>query len=64
MFPTLLRSTLDPAFSLDARGAAAGAHGLSTGLAWAFVGLPLAVAYAVTLFRSFAGKAKAEPHGY
>lgn len=64
IFPTILRSTVDPAFSLDARNAAASARGLSIGLAWICVGLPLAVAYGVFLLRSLAGKAKAEPHGY
>lgn len=64
LYPTLLRSTVDPAFSLDAQSAAAGTRGLSIGLAWICVGLPLAVAYGLFLFRTFAGKAKAETHGY
>ncbi len=64
LFPTLLRSTVDPAYSLDAHNAAAGARGLSIGLAWICVGLPLAVVYGLFLLRSFAGKAGADPHGY
>jgi hypothetical protein len=51
LYPTLLRSTFDSAFSLDAQNAAARTRGLSIGLAWSCVGLPLAVAYGLFLFR-------------
>jgi cytochrome d ubiquinol oxidase subunit II len=55
-FPLLLPSTVDPALSLTAPGAAAGAHGLRVALAWWLLGMPLAVAYAVFLFRSMRGR--------
>jgi cytochrome bd ubiquinol oxidase subunit II len=66
VFPVFLRSTLDPAFDLTAFNASASEHGLRTGLAWWLVGLPIAVAYAVFLFRLHRGKvsAAAEGEGY
>jgi cytochrome d ubiquinol oxidase subunit II len=56
LYPVLLPSTLDPAFDLDARSAASGAHGLAVGLAWWIPAMALAVLYFVNLFRSMRGK--------
>jgi cytochrome d ubiquinol oxidase subunit II len=56
LFPTLLRSTVDPRFSLDAVAAAADRHGLLVGLAWWIPALLIALGYFTYLFRSFAGK--------
>jgi cytochrome bd ubiquinol oxidase subunit II len=55
-FPLLLPSTRDPAYSVTAHAAAAGAHGLRVALAWWLLGIPLAVAYAVFLYRSARGR--------
>lgn len=66
VFPVMLKSTLDPAWSLTAYNAAVSPHGLRTGLKWWLVGFPIAVAYFVLLFRLHRGKVKAttETEGY
>jgi cytochrome d ubiquinol oxidase subunit II len=56
--PVMLKSTLDPAFSLTAENSAASAQGLRAGLAWWLVGFPLAVSYFVIVFRLHRGKVK------
>ena len=56
VWPVMLRSTLDPAFSLDAFNASAGAYGLKSGLKWWLVGFPLALGYFAVLFRLHRGK--------
>jgi cytochrome d ubiquinol oxidase subunit II len=65
-YPNLLRSTLDPQFSITAANAAAGAYGLQIGLMWGSVGLTLAAAYFLYLYRSFGGKVEPPTagHGY
>jgi cytochrome d ubiquinol oxidase subunit II len=52
-FPMLLRSTLDPRFSIEAAGAAAGPHSLFAASVWWPIGVVLAAAYTTTLFRVF-----------
>ena len=66
LFPVMLRSTLDPAFSLTAHNTATSPHGLRAGLAWWLVGFPLAVGYFVLLFRLHRGKVRVpeDGHGY
>jgi cytochrome d ubiquinol oxidase subunit II len=64
LFPALLTSTVDPAYTLDAYQAAAGGRALSLGLFWLIPGLALAVAYFVNLFRLMRGKAKADQYGH
>jgi cytochrome d ubiquinol oxidase subunit II len=66
IYPVWLRSTLDPEYSLTAANSAAGHYGLQVALAWWAVGIALAGAYFVNLFRSTRGKvdARAEGHGY
>jgi len=66
LFPVMLRSTLDPAFSLTAHNAATGAHGLRAGLVWWLLGFPLAIGYFLLLFRLHRGKVQApeDEHGY
>jgi cytochrome d ubiquinol oxidase subunit II len=63
VFPVMLKSTLDPAWSLTAYNAAVSQHGLRTGLAWWLVGFPLAVGYLVFLFRIHRGKVKVAADG-
>jgi cytochrome d ubiquinol oxidase subunit II len=64
LFPTLLASTLDRRFDLDAYGTASGRHGLAIGLAWWIPALALAVTYFVILFRSMRGKVAAHDYGH
>lgn len=52
LFPVLLPSTIDPRYDVIAYTAAPGAHGLRVGLGWWMIGIPLAAAYTVYLYRS------------
>jgi cytochrome d ubiquinol oxidase subunit II len=61
MFPTILPSTVDPAYSLTIANAANGRRGLWIGLAWWIPSMLLAVGYFVYLFRSFRGKLTHRP---
>ncbi|HEX9082205.1 MAG TPA: cytochrome d ubiquinol oxidase subunit II, partial [Holophagaceae bacterium] len=63
VYPVMLKSTLDPAFSLTALNASVGAHGLRAGLVWWLIGFPIAVGYFVLLFRFHRGKVKAAAEG-
>jgi cytochrome d ubiquinol oxidase subunit II len=58
LYPWLLFSTLDPAYSLSVDNASAGSVGLRVGLIWWPIAMVLAVGYFVYLFRSFRGKVK------
>ncbi len=66
VFPVMLRSSLDPAWSLTAFNSASSEASLRTGLGWWFVGLPLAITYLVLLFRLHRGKVQpaGEGEGY
>ncbi len=59
LFPNLLISTVDPAYSLTISNAAASPHGLRTALAWFLVGFSLVVTYSFYVYRSFWGKVEA-----
>lgn len=63
VFPVMLKSTLDPAWSLTAYNAAVSHRGLVAGAKWWFLGFPLAVAYFGFLFRLHRGKVKAAADG-
>lgn len=56
LYPLLLRSSIDPAFSLDVPGTANDRGGLAIGLAWWIPAILLALGYFTYLFRSFRGK--------
>jgi cytochrome d ubiquinol oxidase subunit II len=56
VFPVILYSTLAPRFSLTAYDGATAGRGLLVALIWWPIAFVLAVAYAVTVFRSFRGK--------
>jgi cytochrome bd-type quinol oxidase subunit 2 len=60
--PMLLRSTLDPAYSLDAARAASATHGLSLGLYWFTPAIVLAAIYVVMIVRATRGKADPSMH--
>jgi cytochrome bd ubiquinol oxidase subunit II len=66
IYPVWLRSTLDPAYSLTAENSAARSYGLQVALVWGTVGIALAGAYFVYLFRTTRGKVdvRADGHGY
>jgi cytochrome d ubiquinol oxidase subunit II len=64
LFPALLPSTVDSAYTLDAYKAASGELALSRGLLWFIPGLALAAAYFVNLFRLMRGKTKADQYGH
>ncbi len=59
LYPLILRSTLDPRFSLDVASAANDRKGLAIGLAWWVPAIVLAIGYFTYLFRSFRGKVPA-----
>ena len=63
LYPTWLRSTLDPAYSLTAANTATSPHALRVGLYWWPVGFVLAVVYFTVLFRLHRGKIQAAEEG-
>jgi cytochrome d ubiquinol oxidase subunit II len=63
VFPVMLRSTVDEAYSLTAFNASADPHGLVSGLTWWIIGFPLALGYAALLFYLHRGKARAAMDG-
>ncbi len=63
VFPVMLRSTLDPAWSLTALNASVEPHGLRVGLVWWLIGFPLVLVYFAYLFHIHRGKVKAAPEG-
>lgn len=56
LYPLVLPSSLDPAFHLTARAAAADDHGLRVALAWWIPGMMLASAYSLYVHRKFSDK--------
>jgi len=63
VFPVMLRSTLDPAWSLTALNASVESHGLRAGMVWWFIGFPLVLVYFGYLFHIHRGKVKAASEG-
>jgi cytochrome d ubiquinol oxidase subunit II len=57
LYPLLLPSTIDPAYSLDAARTANDHSSLAIGLCWWIPAILLAIGYFAYLFRSFRGKA-------
>lgn len=64
LYPVVLPASTDPSRSLTIYNAAAGAHGLSVGFAWWFLGMGLALTYFFFVFRTFKGKVRPEGEGY
>jgi cytochrome bd ubiquinol oxidase subunit II len=62
LYPVILRSTIAARYDLTAAAAATGRHGLAWGLTWWLPALALAAFYFAYLFRSFAGKVRAQDH--
>jgi cytochrome d ubiquinol oxidase subunit II len=66
LFPIVLPSSTNPAYSLTVSTTLTHAYGLSVGIIWLTVGIALAVGYLVFLARTFKGKVKlpVEGEGY
>jgi cytochrome d ubiquinol oxidase subunit II len=58
MYPYLLPATTDPSYSLTIFNSHTGSYSLSVGLVWWLVGMTLALAYFIFLYRSFRGKVR------
>ena len=63
LYPNVLPA-LDPTHSLTIYNAAAGSYGLTAGLIWWSIGIVIALAYFVFLFRTFRGKVTDEESVY
>ncbi len=57
LYPTILASSVDPAFDVNAHNAAASPRALTLGLIWWIPALVIAIGYFTYLFWSFRGKA-------
>ena len=66
LYPNLLTSSTDPAYSLTVLNVAAQQYGLTVGLVWWTIGILLASGYFIYLYRSFRGKVSlpADGSGY
>jgi cytochrome d ubiquinol oxidase subunit II len=65
LYPTLLPASTDPALSLTIHNTKTGAHSLSVGFVWWIIGMALALAYFIFLYRMFRGKVSLdEESGY
>jgi cytochrome d ubiquinol oxidase subunit II len=64
LYPVVLPASTDAALNLTIYNTAAGAHGLTVGLAWWSLGMVLALGYFFFLFRMFRGKVRLEGEGY
>ena len=63
VFPTMLRSTISPAYTLDATNASSGALSQQVGIYWWVIAMAITVGYFVFLYRSFKGKVRLD-EGY
>ncbi|HLO67419.1 MAG TPA: cytochrome d ubiquinol oxidase subunit II [Holophaga sp.] len=64
LFPVMLRSTLDPAWSLTAYNASAGPYALKAGMRWWLAAFPLALGYFAWLGWVHRGKVEAGDYGH
>ncbi|MBU6453471.1 MAG: cytochrome d ubiquinol oxidase subunit II [Cyanobacteria bacterium REEB67] len=64
MYPQMLISTVDPAFSMTAQTAAIGSTGLRLGLTWWIPSVILAILYFANLYRTFAAKTEQSDEAY
>jgi len=58
IFPNILIATTEPSNSLTVYNSAASPYGLKVGLVWFVIGISLATAYTIYMYRSFWGKVK------
>lgn len=64
LYPNIIISTLNPAYSLDIYNAAASQKSLGIMLTITAIGAPLAVFYSLFVFWTFRGKVKLDEHSY
>jgi len=64
LYPVVLPASTDPSYSLTIYNSAAGRHGLTVGIVWWCMGVVLALAYFVFIFRMFRGKVRLDEGGY
>jgi len=64
LYPVLLISTLDPAWSLTVYNAASSEKALRIMLGFAAVGTPLVLGYTFIVYRTFYGKVRLDEHSY
>lgn len=64
MFPNLVFSNPNPEFSLTVYNSSSSTKTLQTMLIIALIGMPLALAYTVSIYRIFRGKVKVDEHSY
>ncbi|HEX8815005.1 MAG TPA: cytochrome d ubiquinol oxidase subunit II [Terriglobales bacterium] len=64
LYPVVLPASTNVNYSLTISNTAAGDHGLAVGFTWWILGMILAIAYFVLLFRMFRGKVRLEGEGY
>lgn len=64
LYPNVLPSSVDNAKGLTIVNASASTYGLRVGLIWFVPAYALALGYTVLVYRHFAGKIGADPHGH
>jgi cytochrome d ubiquinol oxidase subunit II len=64
LFPNLIISTLDPAYSLTVTNAAAADNTLQIALIIALIGMPFVLLYTAGVYYIFRGKTVVDTHGY
>jgi len=64
LYPKLVPSSVDPAFSLTIANASSSPRTLMTMLVIALIGMPLVVGYTVFIYRVFKGKVELTEHSY
>jgi cytochrome d ubiquinol oxidase subunit II len=64
LYPTLIRSKLDPAFDITVYSAASSQKSLGIMLTIAAIGTPLIIAYTTFVFYTFRGKVKLDENSY
>jgi cytochrome bd ubiquinol oxidase subunit II len=60
LYPLVLPASTNPAYSLTIQNAKAGDYGLRIGLVWWTIGMALVTVYTLHVYRSFAGKVRAD----
>jgi cytochrome d ubiquinol oxidase subunit II len=64
LYPNLLVSTIDPAYSLTTANASSADNTLQVLLVVAIIGIPFVLAYTAGVYYIFRGKVRLSPHSY
>jgi cytochrome d ubiquinol oxidase subunit II len=64
LYPTLIISTLDPAYSLTVYNSASSDKSLGIMLTFAAIGIPLVIGYTYFVYRTFYGKVELDETSY